>query len=163
KEAVYDIATRARARMQEYVETQEFLGQPIDPVQLGRLRQEMRTELAQILTPPQMEEFLLRYSDTAERMRSELRGLELSPDEFRTWFRLRDPLEHEMLMLGNPSNPAVEGRVATLQKQLDDSLRQVLGPERYLEYQLNEDPSFRETRERAEQLGANRETMFSIY
>ena len=163
KEAVYDIATRARARMQDYVETREFLGQPIDPVELGRMRQDMRSELAQVLNPREMEEFLLRYSDTAERMRSELRGLDLTPEEFRTIFRLRDPLEREMAMLGGPSNTGAAGRVRTLQNQMDAAVRQALGPERFIEYKLNEDPAFQETRERAERLGATPETMFSIY
>ena len=39
-----------------------------------------------------MEEFLLRYSQTANQMRDDLRGLSLTADEFRTLFRSRDPI-----------------------------------------------------------------------
>ncbi|MBA4148209.1 MAG: hypothetical protein H0X66_08835 [Verrucomicrobia bacterium] len=163
KESVYGIAARARSQIQDYIETQEFLGQPVDPVQLGRLRQEMRTELAQVLNPRQMEEFLLRYSETAEEMRREMRGLDLSPDEFRNIFRIRDPLEQELAMLGGAASTGAAGRVRTLQDQMDAAIRQAIGPERYIEYKLNEDPAFQETRAQADRLGATPEAMFSIY
>lgn len=163
KRSVYDIASRARSQITDYIETQDFLGQPIDPAQVARLRQAMRTELAQALNPAQMEEFLLRYSETAEEMRRNLAGLNVSPNEFREMFRNRDSLEQELALLGGTANPAAAGRIRTLQNQIEASIRQALGSERYIEYKLNEDPTFQETRAQADKIGATPETMFSIY
>ncbi|MFN7141464.1 MAG: hypothetical protein ACK4UN_19215 [Limisphaerales bacterium] len=163
KETVYEIAARARSRIESYTDSQRFVGQPVDPVELANLRREMRRELAQVLNPLQLEEFLLRYSETAEAMRRDLNGLEVTPSEFRSLFRMRDPLEQELSLLGGTDNAAAAGRIRALQNQMDTSILQVLGPERYIEYRLNEDPAFQETQSIAAQLGATPETVFSIY
>ena len=44
------------------------------PAELSLLAQETRRQLAGVLTAEQLEEYLLRYSQTAEQMRDQLRG-----------------------------------------------------------------------------------------
>ena len=58
-----------------------------DPIELAKLRQETRTDLQKILTAPQLEEFLLRYSQNANEMRSESGELQISPP-LRTSFAI---------------------------------------------------------------------------
>ncbi|MDW7979829.1 MAG: hypothetical protein RMH97_04605, partial [Verrucomicrobiales bacterium] len=72
KHAVQTIANRAYERIQDYIEQQRKAGREPDPLELARLRQQTRNELAQVLSPQQLEEFLLRYSETAERLRQHL-------------------------------------------------------------------------------------------
>jgi len=56
---------------QAYVDAQRVAGKPL--IRLTRpLRQQTRPSLAGVLTPPQIEEFLLRYSQNATTIRSEL-------------------------------------------------------------------------------------------
>ena len=42
-----------------------------------------------VLSPEQLDEYLLRYSRCANTLRNELRGLNVSPEEFRSLFRAR--------------------------------------------------------------------------
>ena len=44
-------------------------------------------ELAKVLTPQQLEEYLLRWSQNSAQLREQLRGLDVTPEEFRALFR----------------------------------------------------------------------------
>ena len=44
---------------------------------LAKLRQQTRDDLARVLSPPQLEEFLLRYSQNANELRAEFGQLQL--------------------------------------------------------------------------------------
>ena len=163
KDAVYAIAERAKINRDAYIKARVDAGTPADPVEMARMRQQVRSQLAEVLSPDQLEEFLLRYSETAEQMRREFRGLNLTPDEFRSIFRIRDPIEQETALLGTEQNVSAAARVRSLQTQVEGTLRQTLGADRYLNYKLNQDPLFRETKSRAEQIGATPEVMLSLY
>src|SRR6185295_3696697 len=95
KQAVENISVRAEDRMRAYLEARRAAGKGPDPAELAKLRQQTRFELASVLSPPQLEEYLLRYSDTATNLRArigELRYFSPSPDEFRAIFRATDAL-----------------------------------------------------------------------
>src|SRR6266542_6931598 len=96
KQAVQDLSARANKRLQALLDSESEDGKPVDPAALARLRKETREELARLLTPEQLEEYLLRYSQNAVQLRSELRNLNLTPDEFRRIFRARDPLDQQL-------------------------------------------------------------------
>jgi hypothetical protein len=163
KRTVYDIAERAKTRRDAYLDAQRQLGLPLSSAEMARMRQEMRSELAQVLNPEQMEEFLLRYSETAEQMRQEFRGLELTPDEFRSIFRFRDPMEQEAALLGQERNPSVEERLRTLRAQVDSEVQRLIGEERHFYYKLTQDPIFRDTQVRAEEAGVSPEVLYPLY
>lgn len=163
KQRVYEIAARAQQRRDAYLEAQKQTGLPPEAAEMARIRQAMRGELTQILNPEQLEEFLLRYSETAEKMRREFKGLELTPDEFRSIFRARDPVEQEIDLLGSEPNPSVGKRLQTLRSQVEDTVRRALGNERYSMLKLNQDPLFRETKSTAQRVGASPEAMLSMY
>lgn len=129
KQSVQNIVARAQQRLQGYLNAQQSQGRQPDPVELTRLGQQMRSELATVLNPAQVEEFLLRYSPTANELREQLRGFAVTPDDFRL-FRLRDPIAQQMHLL-NPDDAVNAPRLQALQKQLDDSLKQVLSPDQY--------------------------------
>src|SRR5438046_317671 len=101
KQAVRDLETRATERRQAYVEAMQKEGKQPDPVELARMRQQTRNELAQALNPEQLEEYLLRYSNTASALREELHGLNSTPEGFRALFHMLDPLDpHPQLLVG---------------------------------------------------------------
>jgi LysM repeat protein len=157
-----DIAGRARQRLQSYLDGQQKDGKPADPVQLARLHQQTRTELAQVLNPAQLEEFLLRYSQTAADLRAQLRGVEVTPDEFRALFRARDPMEQQLLASSDNEATAAQQRAA-LQKKVEDSLKEVLGPDRYQTYRMAQDAAYREAVTLAQQAGAPAARIQSLY
>src|SRR2546430_2197453 len=87
KQAVRDIEGRAAERRQAYMDAVQKEAKQPDPVELAKLRQQTRAELGQVLNPEQLEEYLLRYSGSATALRSELHGINLTPDQFRALFR----------------------------------------------------------------------------
>ena len=87
----------------------------------------MRSELARVLNPAQMEEFLLRYSQTAIDLRNEFKHFQATPYEFRAMFRARDKIDEEMGgITGDPANGGGR-RQAAFQKQEDDAIKERAG------------------------------------
>ena len=163
KERVYEIAAITQQKIDAYQEAQKLEGKEADPQELARLRQESRIALAKILTPPQMEEFLLRYSSTAFQMRDELQGLDLTPEQFRALFRARDPSEQEMDIYYAGDDPALLRRKKELEAGRDAAMQETMGKERFAEYKLYQDPLYRQSQATAEQVGAPAALVQPIY
>lgn len=134
----------------------------LDPTERSRLQAELRAQLATVLTPPQLEEYLLRYSDTADRMREQLRGFGADADEFRRIFRARDPFDQRIATLAG-DDPAIVARRAELERQRDEAIRQTLGNERASFYEMTQNPLFREAQEQAERGGAPPEKVLPLF
>ena len=156
KQAVADISARAEERMQRYLTAMRDAGKKPDPAELARLRQQTRTELAGVLSPTQLEEYLLRYSQTANNLRSELGKLKYfnaTPDEFRSIFRVTDSIDQQMQLLGDGTDPMTVAQRNSLQQQRDIALKQALGPDRYRLYQNLHDPLYEQAMATAIQSG----------
>ena len=81
-------------------------------MEVAKLRQQTRDELAHLLSPPQLEEFLLRYSQDANDLRAEfgqLRFFNQTPDEFRAVFRATDPFDQRIQLLADANRPGQPG------------------------------------------------------
>ncbi len=151
KQAVQEINARSQDRMEKYLEEQQRLGLRPDPAELAKLRQQTRKELAGVMSPPQLEEYLLRYSQTAYELRSELGALKYfnaSPDEFRSIFRATDALDQRILGIAGTDANSVAARKA-LEDQREQALRLALGAKRYEEYRNLQDPLYRDAMEEA--------------
>ena len=163
KQAVRDLETRATERRQAYVEAMQKEGKQPDPVELARMRQQTRNELAQALNPEQLEEYLLRYSNTASALREELHGLNSTPEGFRALFHLTDPIDQQLqLLAGNTDSVAVKRR-QELEQQRDQAIQQTLGADDYKKYKLLQDPLYRATQTVAQQSGAPQEKILPLY
>jgi hypothetical protein len=146
KQAVEQISLAAADRLEEYLAAQRRAGKQPDPAELARLRRATRTALAGVLTPAQLEEYLLRFSDTARNLRGDLarlRGFQISPDEFRAMFRALDPLQ-EQLALVNDSTPQGVQQRDTLLAQSEAALKLALGERRFAQYQLMQDTRYQD-------------------
>ncbi len=157
KQTVKEIANRAQERIQAYIAEQRKAGREPDPVELARLRQQTRDELARVLSPQQLEEFLLRYSDTAQRLRQHLGELKFfnpTPDEFRAMFHAWDSVEQRILLDYSADGPGVAEARAALEAQREQAIRNALGPQRYEEYRRLQDPVYREAVAMAKDAGA---------
>lgn len=133
-----------------------------NPAELARLRLETRAQLAAILTPEQLEEYLLRYSYNAVAMRSELNGFGATADEFRAIFRARDTLDQQIQGIA-AGDPGAAKMKAELERAKEEAVRQALGPDRYPLYRMTQDPLFRQAQKDAEQGGAPPEKVLPIY
>jgi LysM domain len=155
KQAVQDVNKKSTERMQAYLEAQAKTGKPPDPVELARLRKLTRDDLARVLGPGALEEFLLRYSQDAMDLRTEFGQLgyfDVSSNEFRTVFRATDTIDQQIQMLvGNDPNTLSQRNA--LAEARENALKIALGPKRYELYRDLQDPLFRQAYAQAVQAG----------
>ena len=165
KQAIQDISVRSQERLQTYVDEQQRTGDPLDPVELARLREQTRSELQHVLSPSQLEEFLLRYSQNANNWRTEfgqLRYFNATPDEFRAVFRATDTIDQQIQLLADATDANSVTQRKTLEEQRENTLKLALGSKRYEEYQLLQDPVYRDAVAQAQQAGTP-EAVRTIY
>lgn len=156
KQAVADISARAEQRLQSYLDSVKASGKTPDPAEMARMRQQTRNELASVLSPTQLEEYLLRYSQTANDLRAEfgkLKYFNATPDEFRSIFRATDSIEQQIAMLGSGSDPITASQRNTLIQQRDNAIKQVLGADRYRQFAELHDPLYQQALATATQNG----------
>lgn len=142
--AVQEICARSLDRHQGYYNNRQNEGIFLNQGDLARLREQTRTDLAVVLTPEELEEFLLRYSHNANRLRTELAALEPTPDEFRTVFRAVDALEHRLQLEFGAVDSLSARQREDFERQREDAIRGVLAPERYQRYLVGRYPLFRQ-------------------
>jgi hypothetical protein len=130
---------------------------------LEQLQQDTRTELATVLDPAQLEEYLLRYSQAADRLRSELRGLEPTAEEFKRLFLARESLAASRNAGGTAGGAEALATSGAAAEEEDAILAEVLGPERYTHFRLNRDPAFQQLRHLAEQAGLDAAQLLPLY
>lgn len=134
KQAVEDISASAAAHIQEYLDAQQKAGKTADPTELARIRQSTRTELSKVLAPPQLEEYLLRYSQTATDLRQRISGFEVTPDEFRKLFRVYDSVDQQVMASFTNSGVMPANERALIEKQKEDALVTALGSDRFQQF-----------------------------
>ncbi len=114
KQAIEDVSLRSQDRMQAYLDAQRAAGKEPDPAEMAKLRQQTRDSLARLLSPPELEEFLLRYSQNANDLRTEFGQLHFfnpTRDEFRAVFQATDAVEQRMQLLADAKDPGVSPRL----------------------------------------------------
>jgi hypothetical protein len=151
--AVQQIERAALERQQEYLNAQQAAELEPDPMQLARLRQQTRAELAEVLEPEALEEYLLRYSHEAAQLRRELRAFDPSPEEFRALFHARDPLEQQIAQLGSDPDPVTASQRQILEQEREKAMQRTLSPDRIEQYQLSQDLLYQQARDVARRAG----------
>ena len=160
---VQEICARSIDRHQSYLTARMNQPMPTDNVELAKLRQMTRSDLSKVLNADQLEEFLLRYSQNSSKLRQDMRGIDLTPDEFRKIFRAIDPAEHQMqLEYGGPEALSPKQREAQVALR-DRAIKETLAPERYLQYLATKDPLFQQAQLSAAQYGLNGKAVQPLY
>lgn len=160
---VQEICARSIDRHQAYQMARLNAAATPDNIELAKLRDQTRSDLAKVLSPEELEEFLLRYSHNSSRLRQDMRGLELTPDEFRKIFRVIDPAEHQVQVeYGGPEALAPKQR-EQLEAQRDRAIREALPPPRYEQFLLTKDPLYRQAQFTAMQYGMNGKAVKPLY
>lgn len=109
-----------------------------DLAALRQLQAQRREQLASLLSPEELEEYELRFSDTANNMRSQMTGFQPTEQEFRRIFRLQRTFDEQTDPGANGSDNALRAEDA-----LSAEIEKTLGPGRYAEYQRAQDPNYR--------------------
>ncbi len=163
KAKVQEIATTSRSRVADYLAQVEAAGEPPNAVELAKMREDARQQLAAILSPLQLEEFLLRYSENAVQLRRDMIGLNLTPEEFRELFQALDPIERDIQLRYAGDDAASQRSRQGLEQQRLAVIRNTLGAERYTAYQTVRDPAYRDAVLVAQQAGAGDEAALALY
>ncbi len=142
--AVQEICARSLDRHQGYFNNRQNEGVFLNQGDLARLREQTRADLSQILTPEELEEFLLRYSHNANRLRSELAGMEPTPEEFRSIFRAVDALEHRLQLEYGALDSLSARQREDFERQREDAIKRLLPADRYQRYLVGRYPLFRQ-------------------
>ncbi len=156
RQAIQEVNLRSEERLAAYIERVRAEGREPDAVELARLRQQTREDLARVLTPPQLEEYLLRYSQTANDLRLGLGALKFfnaTPDEFRSVFRSIDQIQERLALLGEGTDPNTVQARQSLEAQRENAIRIALGNRRYEEYRNLQDPDYRDAMAQAQEAG----------
>jgi len=147
KQAVQEISLRSQERMQTYLDALRNQGRDPDPAELAKLRQQTRDDLARVLAPGQLEEFLLRYSQYASNLRNEFGQLQFfnpTPDEFRAVFRATDSLDQRIQLLADATDANGVAARKALEDERENAMKLALGAKRYEEYRFLHDPLYRD-------------------
>lgn len=167
KQSVEEIRLRSEDRIAAYLEQQREAGKPEDPVELAKLRQQTRAELALVLSPSQLEEYLLRYAHNADALRAQLGALNYfnaSADEFRAMFRATDALDQQLALLAGASDPNSVALRKSLEAQRAFALKNSLGADRFAQFEMLHEAGFREAYAAAQAAGlpGAAETLYEI-
>ncbi|HEU5069793.1 MAG TPA: LysM domain-containing protein [Verrucomicrobiae bacterium] len=146
KARINEVVAASQQRMADLVAQAAAEGRQPSGAEMAAVREQTRTELQKILTPPQLEEFLLRFSQNAIDLRTELGGLgyfKATPEEFRALFRARDPFDEKIAALQGSTDPNDLRQLRSLEQQRENAIRQALGSKRYELYRQLHDSTYR--------------------
>jgi len=127
---------------------------------------DLRAKLTGLLSPAQLEEFLLRNSQDAENWRTTLGDLKYfnaTPEEFRNLFRATDGLDLQIQLLGDSGDPAIQQQLQNLVQQREAAVRTTLSQDRYSEYVRLQDPAYQAALEEIKEGGADPRMLQTLY
>jgi hypothetical protein len=161
--AVQEICARSLDRHHGYFNARQNQGVFLNQGDMAHLREQTRDALAQVLTADELEEFLLRYSHNANRLRTELAGMEPTPEEFRAVFRAVDALEHRLQLEYGALDSLSARQREEFGRQREEAIKQVLAPDRYERYLVGRYPLFRQAQLSVRRAGLPDNTVLPFY
>lgn len=145
KQSINSVVLASQTRMEELLAKARAEGRNPTSAEFAALREQTRAELQKILPPAQLEEFLLRYSQNAVELRSELGNLRYfnaTPEEFRALFRARDQFDQKLAALADSTDPNDIRQRQSLEAQREQAIKLALGEKRYQLYSRLQDPAY---------------------
>lgn len=120
-------------------------GGQTDPSELGKVQQGMEEAIASLLSAEEYLDFKLRFSPTANSMRQTLGGFDPTKEEFLTIFKLRNEFDTTHSRYRRSSETEEEKN----QREEDEvllktAIQDALGKDRYADYEMSKDRSFRQ-------------------
>jgi|APGre2960657505_1045072.scaffolds.fasta_scaffold00144_14 hypothetical protein len=160
---VIEITLELPKRLRAYQAACQAEGRPRDPVEEVKMREEMRSQLRQVLTPGELEEYLVRTSATAATLRQDLRAFNPSEEEFKKVFRVLDPLKVRMQLEYGQERALSLRQRDEFQKDCDQVVQEVLPPERFKLYLVSRDPSYQQAVRQAANYKLDEKAIWRLY
>lgn len=112
--------------------------------QLKRANEQRRESMLGVLGPDELDDFEMRASTTAQRLSTQLAGLNLSEEEFKAIYKARAEVEDPIganipLAQIAAADPSILTQKTTEAEAL---LKNTLGEERYAKYEKSQDPNW---------------------
>jgi hypothetical protein len=162
RDSIMEIQQLMSERMMEAAEE----GNNLEASDWQKVEQEQKDALAELLTPEELTEYNLRMSNSANTLRSELGGFDVSEGEFRNLYTLRETFDEEYGTFG-----PVEGQDAQEwyqqrsegEKEMKTAYKDVLGDDRYREYQHEQTLRGSSLRKVAKEFEIPREDLYDVF
>jgi hypothetical protein len=161
--AVQEICSRSLDRHHGYFNARQNEGVFLNQGDMARMRDQTRMDLAQVLSPEELQEFLLRYSHNATRLRREMAGMEPTPEEFRAVFAAVDALEHRLQLEYGAIDSLSARQRERFDREREEAIKDVLPPERYQRYLLGRYPLFRQAQSEVRRAGLPEGTILPFF
>jgi len=137
---------------------------PEDRENAALLDEEKRKDLASLLSPVELQEYELNFSQTANALRSRLEAFAPSEQEFRGIFELQKAFDERYNSpAANYADDAFVQARRAAELQLGEQIRNLLGPSRYDEYVRDLDPGYRVASRIAGRYGLADGTALDVY
>lgn len=119
----------------------------IDREKMNALEKDRHGAIAKVLTPAELAEYDLRMSNTSSSLRSQLAVFNPTEEEFRAIFKLQQPFDEQYSMnyVSGPMTPEQSRQRFEAQKQLQEQIKTMLGPERAQDYERSIDYNYQQT------------------
>lgn len=130
---------------------QDFTGGSRAPLQIDErekyfaLDNAMRAEIANLLTPQELEDYDLFAGGGADRARSSLAGIDVTEAEFRAFYRIQNAMNAQNSPIFTPPTADEMRARNEARKQSMDQIAALLGSERYADWMRVNDYSYRQT------------------
>ena len=116
-----------------------------DPEAMHAAQKDMEAALKEQLTPEEFRDYELRMSTTANTMRSQLAGWDPDEQEFLKVYELRKAHDDKFSMVSRGTErEGEEQERQEAEKQLNETIKAMLGSERYAAYERATDWSFQQ-------------------
>lgn len=135
---------------------------PEDREKLALLEKEKRADLAQLLSPQEMEDYLMRTSNTTMQLRTALTAFNASEAEFRAIYQVKQAFDEKYSNRAFYDAEAMKERTAA-QAQVAEQLKASLGEARYAEYARTSDRGFQAINRIAQQANLPPATAIQAY
>ena len=160
--ALMELQQQMSERMMEAAEE----GGNLEPEDYQRIQKEQEKAIAQLLTPSEQLEYNLRMSNSAHALRAELSGFDVTESEFRDMFALRKEFDDQYGTYGPAEGQDPQewsqNRSAS-EQELKSAYKEVLGDDRYREYQHEQTLRGSSLRNIAKEFDIPREDIYQVY
>lgn len=162
RSAIIEAQQQMSERMMEAAEE----GNNMDAADWQKVQAEQKEALAEILTPEELFEYNLRMSNSAHSLRAELGGFDVSEEEFREMFALREAFDEEYGLYGPQEGQDAQEWYQQRnegEKELKAGYEEILGEEQYRHYQHEQTFRGSSLRQVAKEYESPREDVYQVY
>lgn len=118
--------------------------------QIALIEREMRADIAALLTPGELEDFLMTESLTGQNLATRLRGAKVTEEQKREVFRVQREFDERYALVFDVAPPALLERWRA-QQPTHEKIRRTLGDEAFAAWLRPDDPSYAAMRALVEQ------------